>query len=433
MEFALEFSINLTYVWCFIEVGQLFFDFKRKKYKYEKWILVVLVLFTTVIFTYVDVWLEFLCHIMCVMVTLSVFFEQSKKALLGLYLGVTGLMTMIPLMFEMIMLEIQEYVPIVMHSKVIDLFSCIITWLLIMVTGRYFKKRYSRSLKGIGVRYLFFFAIILLMDAFVVCILGDFILNNVQVTRKWIVIILYIGIVIGILIQIVLLINALITRNVYRDNEILAKQYLDSQQEHYSYLEKREYETKKFRHDIKNHLLVLESCIENQEYGEALKYIDTLNDRVNEYSNHISVNNNIADAILNKFYFEAKEQEIELRVKGHFPLECNIAPFDICTILSNLLSNAILAEKQCGGKSVQVEIRYTPEEVILLVKNDYRHKLQGENGVLKTTKSDSTNHGFGLENVKSCVEKAGGYISITTKDNQFKVMLSLKNKCEETV
>lgn len=433
MEFALEFSVDLIYVWCFIEVGQLFFNFKRRSYKYEKWIFIGFITLTAFVISYTDVFWQGLCHLLCVISILYICFEQSKKQLFGLYVGVSAIMIMLPLMFEMMMLVAFEFIDIEIHSKVIDVLSCIITWIVIVSTGRYFKRRYPNGLKGIGSRYLFFFAMILLLDAIVVGILGDFITNNIQAARKWILIIIYIGVVVGILIQIVLLINALITRNVYRDNEILAKQYLDSQQDHYSYLEKREYETKRFRHDIKNHLLVLEHCIEQQEYEDALRYIEALNDKVNAFSNHISVNNNFADAILNKFYFEAKEQEIELEVKGHFPLECSIAAFDICTILSNLLSNAILAEKQCGGKVIQVEIRYTTEDVIMLVENDYGHDLQEENGEFRSTKLDSANHGFGLKNVKLCVEKAGGYISITTKDHRFKVMLSLKNKCEEKV
>ena len=428
MEFALELMSNLIYVMCFIGIGQLFLDFKRRNYKYEKAIMFILILLITIVYMYAELWLKMAAHALCVLIILYVYFVEKKKALVGLYFGGIAIMALFPLMFKLVILQIVSYLKISVMATGVTVLSSIIVCFVILVVGKYFKRKYPSGLRGIGIRYLFFFATILLVDAFVVGFLGDFIVNDVQASRKWILSVAYIGAVLGILVQIILLINALITRNVYKENEALAKQYLDSQQAHYAYLEKREYETKRFRHDIKNHLFVLENCMETQDYAKAYKYLDTLNEKVNAFSNHVSVNNNIADAILNKFYSDAQEEGIELQVKGHFPLECHIAPFDICTILSNLLSNAILAENQCGGKRVLVDIRYTKDEVLIFVENDYGHELQGKNGTLETTKVDSFNHGFGLSNVKECVEKAGGYISISTKDNRFKVMLSMRNE-----
>ena len=221
------------------------------------------------------------------------------------------------------------------------------------------------------------------------------------------------------------------TRNVHKENEKLAKQFLESQNEHYQYLEKREHETKKFRHDIKNHLILLENLINNQKYDEAEAYLQTINEKVSTFSNQVSVNNGIADAILNRFYIEAQEKGIALKVSGHFPMDCYITAYDICTILSNLLSNAILAETESKGKEVLVNIKYTDDKVLLTVENNYAHELDEVDGVFKTTKKDSLGHGYGLSNVKECVEKNGGNISISTENQRFKVMIMMLNENEE--
>ena len=341
-------------------------------------------------------------------------------------------MSTIDMIIRIVISEVSIYFQFHEIEYVNGAISIIIMALLILILGKYYQTKYPNGMKSIGIKQLLLLAIILLIDGSILFLFGK-IINTAEVSRKWLLIVAYLGVVIGILIQIVLLINALITRNVYKENEALAKQYLEGQKEHYLYLEKREYETKRFRHDIKNHLMVLENCIVNGEYVEAEQYLNALNERVNTFGSHISVNNGIADAILNKFYLDAQEKGIELKVKGHFPLECNISAFDMCTVLSNLLSNAILAESQCGGKQVVVDIRYTTEKVSLLVENNFNHELQRQDGELKTTKPDGLNHGFGLRNVRACVEKAGGDVLITTKNNRFKVMVHMKNEQKESI
>ena len=244
---------------------------------------------------------------------------------------------------------------------------------------------------------------------------------------------LYVFVVTGILTQIILLLNAISTQNVYRENEALAKKYLDNQKEHYLYLEKREFETKKFRHDIRNHMFLLQSMMEKKDYENAEHYLSTLNERVNTFGNSISVNNGIADAVLNKFYHDAFEKEITLKVNGHLPLDCYVSAFDMCTILSNLLSNAIDAEYEFGGHEVDLDIRYSDTEIFLVIENDYVHELQAKEGLFKTTKQDDFEHGLGLSNVRDCVEKNEGHLLITTDNHRFKVMISLRNEQKEQI
>ena len=102
-------------------------------------------------------------------------------------------------------------------------------------------------------------------------------------------------------------------------------------------------------------------------------------------------------------------------------------------MLSNLLSNAILAEIEAEGKEVLVNIKYTDNKVLLTMENDYVHELNEVDGAFKTTKEDSIGHGYGLSNVKECVEKNGGYLSISTENHQFKVMIMMLNENEEMV
>lgn len=434
MTFLLELINTFIYILCVIDIGEGFFGYKRKQSQYRNIILPIVILCTTVVMTYVGaLLLSVITHMICVIVVLFLWFEEEKKNLLGFYIGTTIALSVLSMLFNVVSSEVLLFLQLDIASAGVSIVNHLLMMLTIRIIGKYFGVKYANGLKSIGIRYWLLFIIIMFFDASIVLILGDFVLNTIQVDRRYLLVFSYWCVVIGLLIQLILLINTLVTRNVHKENEKLAKQFLESQNEHYQYLEKREHETKKFRHDIKNHLILLENLINAQKYDEAEEYLTTINEKVSSFSNQISVNNGIADAILNRFYTEAQEKGIALKVSGHFPMDCHITAYDICTILSNLLSNAILAEEECNGKEVLVNIKYTDDKVLLTIENDYAHELDEVDGVFKTTKKDSLGHGYGLSNVKECVEKNGGYLSISTQNHRFKVMIMMLNENEEMV
>lgn len=433
MVFLIELINTFIYILCVINIGELYFCYKRKQSKLKIIILPIVILGTAVAITNAGNLLSIIPHMICIVVVLLSWFEENRKTLFGFYIGTTVILSVLSMLFNVVSSEVILFFQLVIADNVVSVVNHLLMLLTIRIIGKYFVVKYVNGLKTIGTKYWMLFIVIMFFDAFVILVLGDFILNSLQAQRRYILVITYWCVVVGLLIQLVLLINTLVTRNVHKENEKLAKQFLESQNEHYQYLEKREHETKKFRHDIKNHLILLENLINNQKYDEAENYLETINEKVSTFSNQISVNNGIADAILNRFYTEAREKDITLKVSGHFPMDCYITAYDICTILSNLLSNAILAEIEAEGEEVLVNIKYTDDKVLLTIENDYAHELDEVDGVFKTTKKDSLGHGYGLSNVKECVEKNGGNLSISTQNRRFKVMIMMLNENEEMV
>lgn len=431
MSYILECLINLVYFGCFLCMGQMCLGFKRRHKSYEKILIFATIIIATAMWYDIGAWGKGIIHALSIIFVLLFYFKEKRKTIVVFYFATAVILSVLAMLLQVILSGIVSYFQIDILESKIALIDYIILLMLIMGVGKYFTEKYPGKLRAIGVKYWAFFVIILFLDAFIVVVLGDFIINSLEASRKYLAVFSYWCVVIGLLIQLVLLINTLVTRNVHKENEKLAKQFLESQNEHYQYLEKREHETKKFRHDIKNHLILLENLINNQKYDEAEEYLQTINEKVSTFSNQVSVNNGIADAILNRFYIEALEKGIALKVSGHFPMDCYITAYDICTILSNLLSNAILAEIEAEGKEVLVNIKYTDDKVLLTVENDYAHELDEVDGVFKTTKKDSLGHGYGLSNVKECVERNGGYVSISTANQRFKVMIMMLNENEE--
>lgn len=60
----------------------------------------------------------------------------------------------------------------------------------------------------------------------------------------------------------------LVSNHWHYKNEKLKEQYLEMQTEHYRYLEERNLDTKKFRHDLRGHILVVKECIREEKWDE---------------------------------------------------------------------------------------------------------------------------------------------------------------------
>lgn len=303
----------------------------------------------------------------------------------------------------------------------------------VIIVSFLLKQKNGRGIYGIQNRYLVYFTLMTIVDTFVVLALMNVVINNLQTERKFVLVLAFVVIILGIFFQMAMLLILIVSRDIHKEKEMLMEKYLNEQIEHYEYLELREQETRKFRHDIRSHIYVLRSLYKNQEYDKFDEYLEKIDGRIDAFGNKISVNNSIVDAVLNKYLVEAEQKRVHLDVKGHFPTECSISAFDLCTIVSNLLSNAIEAAHRCGGGLVQISFRYNEREIMISVENDYDGVILYEEGVMKTRKDDQNSHGFGLESIGECLKRNGGYMDIQTENFKFKTMLLLKDGNEEVL
>ena len=152
-------------------------------------------------------------------------------------------------------------------------------------------------------------------------------------------------------------------------------------------------------------------------------YLEQMNIRIDDFGNVVTVQNGIVDAIINQYYAKAQSCGVSMDVKGRFPVDCAIDAFDLCTIFSNVLSNALEAAKETEEKYILVECVYTEMTIMIIVSNSYKPDAVNGGGQWKTRKADLNYHGYGLENIKDSVEKYKGDLDIETKDNIFSLRI----------
>ncbi len=182
------------------------------------------------------------------------------------------------------------------------------------------------------------------------------------------------------------------------------------------------------KHNIKNQLLCIETLIDEQNYTEAKKVCNNINDNIKITAHMYKTGNVYLDAILNIVYAKAKENKINLIVNCNTNLrfiDCD----DLLILIGNLVDNAIEALSNEQRKEVKIDIFEKGAYAILNIQNYCSRSVLKTNPNLVTTKNDVKNHGFGLNSVKRIVEKYGGDIVFYEESNYFfvNIMLEIPN------
>lgn len=216
----------------------------------------------------------------------------------------------------------------------------------------------------------------------------------------------------------------------YKQINDMNQKLLDQQRLYYQTLIDKEQYTKRFRHDINNHIYCMYHLCEKKKYEELMHYLNDMNKFTIDLNFDINTGNSIVNIIVNDLYTRNKNDNIDVIWKGYLPENIHISSMDLCTIFSNLLSNAIEAVKKLyhiDSKTIEVIIKSLNTNLVIQINNPVNEKIDILNNRLITTKKNKDYHGFGSINIEKCVEKYGGDIQYSCTDNLFTASIVLPN------
>lgn len=236
------------------------------------------------------------------------------------------------------------------------------------------------------------------------------------------------GVTVSSIIFFTVCISNLVTINTkikYERQNKLYQTMLEQQKNYYESMLECEKRTKKFRHDIINHLNCINIYLERDEIAEAKTYLVEMLGKVNSLKATADTGNTTLNIVIDDVWRDV--HDIRLNWKGSLPENINILYIDICILFSNLLKNAIRAAGTSNKeKFVNAEIRILGKNIYIIVENPFEGDIEFRNGRPVTTKKDSTQHGFGILNIEEVVKKYNGSIEYKTNDN-FVVEIVMEN------
>lgn len=181
-------------------------------------------------------------------------------------------------------------------------------------------------------------------------------------------------------------------------------------------------------HDLKNHLSLLTSLLEAGDTEKALLYAKTISEPIKVLERKRWSGNIIVDIILNEFYAKAKRKNVSVNILCGNLRDCGVNDNDWCTVLLNLLDNALEACERVEEvqRWISITIKCRKNIILLEIDNSFDgNLLKNGNGKLLTVKQNKLLHGIGLDSVVRTIDKYGGFIQISQEGKVFKVNASM--------
>lgn len=180
-------------------------------------------------------------------------------------------------------------------------------------------------------------------------------------------------------------------------NLLLAEQ-IENTKQHISEVEKLYGDIRALKHDVGNHITVLENLYLKKETTEIEKYLAELKSAWSESVAEIKTGNPVTDVILTQKQKEAEEKGIDFRCKFMYPTDTGINAFDVSVILNNAITNAFEGVSGCKNPYVSISAYRKKNAYMLELTNCIRKRVEidDETGLPESTKKDKGSHGFDL-------------------------------------
>ncbi|MCR4902052.1 MAG: GHKL domain-containing protein [Butyrivibrio sp.] len=181
-------------------------------------------------------------------------------------------------------------------------------------------------------------------------------------------------------------------------------------------------------HDLKHQIAIIREGINNQS---SLEYLDKMEQEIKIYEAQNKTGNEVLDTILTAKSIHCQNNWIEMTVVADGEALSFMEPMDISALFGNMLDNAIESVEKIDQKEkrlIHLAVAHQKGFVRIRLENCYKDKPRIVNGQIKTSKSDSRYHGFGIKSIESIVKKYGGSLTMRAEDGWFEQRILIPTK-----
>ncbi len=213
-----------------------------------------------------------------------------------------------------------------------------------------------------------------------------------------------------------------------RNEKNMLDLYLAEQEKNIKLILEKERDMRKFRHDVKEHMNIIGQCIGQKNYEEAQIYVQRMTDGFERAQMKHYTGITTIDAILSDKEHGMTERGIRCNWQINLlKLPSRVEEYDICTVLINILNNAMEA---CEGlietdKEIHIKIENIGERLYLWEQNECQSKIQFDKERNPISTKQGANHGLGSKNIRSVVEKYQGELNYQVTDRNFSIEIIL--------
>ena len=199
----------------------------------------------------------------------------------------------------------------------------------------------------------------------------------------------------------------------------IAEHHYAMQEQYYAQLQVEQNETRAMFHDINKYLQAMRAMVDEANTDAAGQMLDDANKLFKNLNNVVDVGNPVISVILNEYKEIAEEHNIVFDFDVSVPDILGITAIDAYVILGNTLDNAVEActALPADQRHIHLVLKLFHDILFYQIENPYTEECQRQKA--------GKNHGYGLQNVRRCVEKHQGSMTISKQNGQFTLSLRL--------
>ncbi|QUH28451.1 sensor histidine kinase [Vallitalea guaymasensis] len=208
------------------------------------------------------------------------------------------------------------------------------------------------------------------------------------------------------------------------------EQQIDYYTHQYLLAEAAQKDTLRFRHDIKNVLISLQSQLRTGELSGSQQIVNELISDFNTTKGIANSGNLIVDSIINYKEKAVNALDITFHVDLRLPDDILLDSIAISVILGNALDNAIEACQKIyeDERYIKIKMHYQNEGLFINIENPYKGSIRQDiTGNIYSSKLDYRSHGIGLNSIRTMVKKYNGLFNSTYINNIFRIEIVLFN------
>ena len=228
-----------------------------------------------------------------------------------------------------------------------------------------------------------------------------------------------------------------VSREYGKNLELVSMQHKEALDKELMYLSRDNYEEMhKIRHEVKNHLAYIQALSERGDLARLKEYLVMVSGETEELFRFVECGNDVVNAVMNHAIRQARSRGVEIEVQIVVPSSLPYRETDLCSLLSNLMDNAVEGAAASGDKRpvVRVQIRPQQDYLFFRVVNPVDPSVPSRwRLTLQTTKENRRLHGYGTKIIRAVSERYQGSVKFDVRDGRFiaDVMLYLGEETED--
>jgi sensor histidine kinase YesM len=198
-------------------------------------------------------------------------------------------------------------------------------------------------------------------------------------------------------------------------NNALAEQLYKSKLDYFEQVKQDQEQTRALWHDIQKYMNTMQELLRLGDPADARECIGHVSELFDNTGTIVDVGNTVVSAVLNHGVQKARRQNIDIEMDVRVPEELSVTAADLSVIIGNTFDNAIEAVTKLEEDTRSISLR-------LIQKNDLLF-FEIANPVPPTAvpKKKNAVQGYGLKNVRRCVDKYKGNLTIDSSGGMYKV------------